>query len=482
MSAEDRGSKSDEATKTLVGAKPIKMLEVEQRLREEEQARLAAASAAPAAPAASVTPTAPSTAAFLPEPPRSVEATGLAQAWLEELCLKHLLAAGELRAGEISRRTCLTPVVVEELLDRLLKARQVEIKGTRGVGIARTQTAYALTGEGESQADLALARDAYVGPAPVALPAYRRAVAVQSMRGGGHRVGREALGHLFSDLVLDERLLEALGPAVNGGRSLLLFGPSGNGKTALCQRLARGFGGEVFVPRALLADRQVIRVFDPTLHEEVGASDAEPLWDDRWVRCRRPAILVGAELTLADLELRDGGEGHGAEAPLQLKASGGVLVIDDLGRQRAETAALLNRWVAPLDTGFDVLIAAAGHPARVPLDVFVVFATSLGAGALAHDAFLRRVAYKVEVARPDLARYAQIFKAECDRRGLRFDVKAIEHLVTHHYQAAKRQPNACEARDLLDRVADIGAYLGVEPVVTRESIDRAAASYFVAVR
>lgn len=475
MAAGDRGTKSDEATKTLVGAKPIKMLEAEQRLREEEQARLAA-------PAASTVPAAPPAAAFLPEPPRSVEATGLAQTWLEELCLKHLIVAGELRAGDISRRTCLTPVVVEELLDRLLKARQIEVKGTRGVGIARTQTAYVLTDEGESQADLALARDAYVGPAPVALPAYRRAVTAQSTRGGGSRVGREVLAHLLSDLVLDERLLDALGPAVNSGRSLLLFGPSGNGKTALCQRLARGFGGEVFVPRALLADRQVIRVFDPAVHEEVGATDAEPLWDDRWVRCRRPAILVGAELTLADLEMRVDGDGHGAEAPVQLKANGGVLVIDDLGRQRAETAALLDRWVAPLDTGFDVLIAATGHPARVPLDLFVIFATSLGAGAIAHDAFLRRVAYKVEVARPDLGRYAQIFRAECERRGLRVDATAIDHLVTHHYQAARRQPNACEPRDLLDRVADISVYLGVEPVVTRESIDRAAASYFVALR
>jgi predicted ATPase with chaperone activity len=479
MSAEDRGTKSDEATKTLVGAKPIKMLEAEQRLREEEQARLQAAAASSTSPTA---PPAASAATFLPEPPRSVDATGLAQAWLEELCLKHLLVAGELRSGEISRRTCLTPVVVEELLDRLLKARLIEVKGTRGVGIARTQTAYALTGEGESQADLALARDAYVGPAPVALAAYRRAVAAQTLRGGGNRVGREALAHLLADLVLEERLPDALGPAVNSGRSLLLFGPSGNGKTALCQRLARGVGGEVFVPRTLLADRQVIRIFDPAVHEEVGASDAEPLWDDRWVRCRRPAILVGAELTLADLELRADGDGHGAEAPVQLKASGGVLVIDDLGRQRAETAALLNRWVAPLDTGFDVLIAATGHAVRVPLDVFVIFSTSLGAGTLAHDAFLRRVAYKVEVARPDLARYAQIFRAECDRRGLRVDAKVIEHLVAAHYQAAKRQPNACEPRDLLDRVADIGAYLGVEPVVTRESIDRAAASYFVALR
>jgi hypothetical protein len=468
MSAEDRGSKSDEATTTLVGARPIKMLEAEQKRREEE----AAGSAAPAAPAAPVSPR------FFPEPPRTVEATGLSHSFLEDLCLKHLLAAGGLGSAELSKRAYLTPAVVEELMGRLLAARLVEAKGTRGVGAARTQTGYGLTGEGTGRAEQALATDRYAGPAPVALQAYRVAIAAQTVR--SNRVDREALTGLLADLSFEDSLIEALGPAINGGRSLLLFGPAGNGKTSLCRRLARGFAGEIFVPRALLVEAEVITLFDEAVHERVEASEAEPPWDDRWVRCRRPAILLGADLTLADMELRAGAEGQGSEAPVQLKACGGVLAIDDIGRQRVEAAALRDRWSAPLDTGVDVLATPRGRRVRVPLDLFVVFSTGLDLGAFADEAFLRRVACKVEVRRPDASRYVHIFRAECERRGLGIDAKAIDHLVSHHYQSAKRRMNACEPRDLLDLVADVCAYRGVEPAVTRELIERAAASYFVA--
>jgi hypothetical protein len=481
MNGEDRGSKPDEATKTLVGARPIKMLEAEkEKLRAEKAAALKSTLPATTPVTSSPTPVplpvalpAPTAA---PEPPRTLEATGLPTSFLEELCLKHLFDGAELRGGEISRRVCLPPVVVEEVMERLRQARLVDIKGTRGVGIARTQTIFALTELGSAHCDLALKRDRYLGPAPVAFASYVAVVRAQSVR--GNRLSRAALEPSFADLVLASELLDTVGPAMNGGRSMFVHGPPGNGKTAVCQRVTRCFGGLVYVPFAVYVDGAVITIYDPGVHEPAPARDEDALWDERWVRCRRPTVTVGGDLALDDLELRYAPDRRYYEAPVQLKANGGVLLIDDFGRQRVEPATLLNRWIVPLESDVDFLSTSTGKKVEVPFDVFVIFSTNLDPSKLVDRAFLRRVRYKVEVTRPDLDRFEAIFVRECDRRGLTFNADLFRHLVDEHYRRAKRPFNACEPRDLLDQVRDLCTWNGIEPMLSREIIDAAASSYF----
>lgn len=474
MSGVGKGSKRDDATKTLVGARPIKMLEAErkQKKRGGTSTPFTAPTAIPLKPVEDR-----DLSPFLPEPPRSIEATGLPLAFVESLCLKHLYLASELLGGEISRRLCLPPVVVEEVMERLKKGRLVDIKGTRGVGIGRTQTVFSLTEEGGVQGEKALERDRYVGPAPVPLSTYAEAVARQTVR--GNRFDRDSLTSAVADLVLESTVFDTIGPALNSGRSLFVYGPAGNGKTSLCRRLTSCFDGEIFVPHAVLVDHMVIKIFDAAIHLEVKLEDEEPLWDDRWVRCQRPMVLVGGDLTLEDLDLRFCSDVKYYEAPFQIKANGGVLLIDDFGRQRVSPKALLNRWIVPLESEFDFLAAHTGKKLCVPFDVFVIFSTNLDPGSIVDDAFLRRVRYKVEVKRPDAARYMQIFMNESERRGIRFDPKMLDYLVTHHYQGSKRGFNACEPRDLLEQVVDVCTFNGIEPMLSKEIIDKVIENYFV---
>ncbi len=487
MSAEAKGPKNEEATKTLVGARPIRMLEAEKEKLKSEKLKRGKSTALNAtlpatAPITAPTPIPLSPAERLPptvpEPPRTVEATGLSQAYLEELCLKHLYEGGELRGGEISRRICLPPVVIEEVMERLRQARLVDIKGTRGVGIARTTTIFALTEGGVAHSDLAMTRNRYVGPAPVPFERYVEVVEAQSVR--GQRLLRRALAPHFVDMVLEDDVLDTIGPAMNGARSMFVHGPPGNGKTMLCRAITQCFEGKIYVPHALIVDGTVITVFDSAVHVPVPASaEDDELWDERWVRCRRPTVTVGGDLTLDDLELRYSAEHRFYEAPFQLKANGGVLLIDDFGRQRVEPRDLLNRWIVPLESDVDYLSTHTGKKVRVPFDVFVIFATNLEPASLVDGAFLRRVRYKVELGQPEIERFRLIFLRECQRRGLKCSDALVTYLIETHYIRAKRDFNACEPRDLLDHVLDLCTWNGIEPLLTQDILDRVAASYFV---
>ena len=361
-------------------------------------------------------------------------------------------------------------------MERLRGAQLVDIKGTRGVGIARTKTIFSLTKAGHAQCERAMERDRYVGPAPVPFTAYRDMVAAQTIR--GHRIARDDLEPHFSDLVLPEELFDAIGPALNGSRSLFVYGPPGNGKSSVCHRLTRCLSGTIFVPHAVLIDHTIIKVFDDAIHEEVSAGEEDDLWDERWVRCRRPMVAVGGDLSLDDLELRYSSELRYYEAPFQLKANGGVLVIDDFGRQLVAPEALLNRWIVPLESEHDYLVTHRGMKLKVPFDVFLVFATNLEPAQLVDDAFLRRVRYKVELGRPDADRFSEILRRECDRCGLRHDPQVLDYLIKQHYQSAKRPFNACEPRDLLDQAVELCTWREIEPMLNREIIDQVVTNYF----
>jgi predicted ATPase with chaperone activity len=490
MSSHD--SSDNEATRTLVGARPIKMVDTENDnlddlLTPREHTPLLVEALRPTdtplpLPISEPTQKARTVPArldiaFQPEPPRSIAATGLPPVYVEELCLKHLYQASELRGGEISRRSCLPPVVIEEVMERLRVNRMVDIKGTRGVGIGRTQTVFTLTKTGQRHCELALERDRYTGPAPVPLATYREAVAAQTIR--GNRLSRKDLEPRFADLILEEGVFEALGPAMNGGRSLFVYGPSGNGKTSVCQRMIGCFGGKILVPHAVWAGDFVIKIFDDSFHTEIPMPDDGPLFDERWVCCARPLVVVGGDLTLKDLDLRYSDEVKYYEAPVQVKANGGVLMIDDFGRQRVSPRALLNRWIVPLENEYDFLVTHTGMKLRLPFDVFVIFSTNLDPATLVDEAFLRRVRYKLEMARPDEERYRKIFRAECRAQNVPWSEDLESHLVQQHYRKPKRPFNACEPRDLLAQVRDLCAYRKTEVRLDREIIDRVVANYFV---
>lgn len=410
---------------------------------------------------------------FLPGAPRTCESTGLSRSYLETLCLKHLFQAGDLRGADLSRRTCLPLAIVDEVMSRLREQQLVDITGSTGMGIGRSSMIFTMTTAGQDVCRHALERDRYIGPAPVPFSYWVQAVAAQTIRGNG--LGRADLEPHFADLSVPDELFDTLGPAMNGGRALFFYGPPGNGKTAICQRMTRCFGGDVFIPHAVLVDDFVIKVFDESVHEKVAAEDQT--LDERWVRCRRPMVFVGGELTLEELDLAYSPQVRFYEAPLQMKAACGVLLIDDFGRQRVSPRDLLNRWIVPLESEIDFVTLHTGRKIQLPFDLFVVFSTNLDPRQLVDNAFLRRVRYKLAVRQPDRAMFERIFRRECERRGIAFDGAVFAHLLSRHYAA--RPFNACEPRDLLAQVDDLCAYRGQRPHLTPAIIDAVANNYFV---
>lgn len=420
-------------------------------------------------------PSDPALEGFWPLAPRTQQETGLSATYIEELCCKHLFQAGELRASELSLRTALPSNVVEEALERLRRSKLCDIKGSGGAGLGRSSMIYILTEAGHGFTKIAMERDRYVGPAPVPFKDYLESVAAQSIR--GNKLTRADIEPHFRGLVLKDEVYEAIGPAMNSGKALFFYGPPGNGKTAVCARMTNCFGGDVFIPHAIIVDDFVIKVFDGTVHTPVEGR-VEP-HDERWVRCRRPMVVVGGELMLEQLDLSYSPEVKYYEAPFQMKANCGMLLVDDFGRQKVSPRDLLNRWIVPLESEFDFLTLHTGKKLKVPFDVFVVFSTNLDPSELVDAAFLRRVRYKLEVNRPTEEQFREIFALEAKKRRVYFEPQDVDYLVQNHYLAAERPFNACEPRDLLGQVVDLCAYLGIEPQLTPPIIDKVVASYFV---
>jgi predicted ATPase with chaperone activity len=460
---DDKPSPED-LTSTLVGMEPIDVDELPEEGTQPEMAPVRR-------------PRAPDEPAFLPEPPKDLRATGLKDSFLEELCLKHLFQAGDLRGAEIIRRVSLPAGIVETVMEHLRKNHLVDIKGSSGAGLGRSQMIFQMTEAGHKVCQHAMERDRYLGPAPVPFGYYTQAVAAQTIRGS--RLRREDIEPHFGDLVIRDEVYDAIGPAMNSGKALFFHGPPGNGKTAICERMTNCFGGDVFIPHAVMVDDFVVKIFDDTIHKPVEADEQVRSLDERWMRCRRPMVMVGGELTLDDLDLQYSAQVKFYEAPFQLKANCGMLLIDDFGRQKVAPKDLLNRWIVPLESEYDFLTMHTGKKLKVPFDVFVVFSTNLDPSALVDDAFLRRVRYKLEVSRPDAALFADIFQAECTRRGVPFDTQMLDYLVEKHYRPQERPFNACEPREILAQVEDLCAYRGEEPRMTEEILDRVATNYFV---
>jgi predicted ATPase with chaperone activity len=321
----------------------------------------------------------------------------------------------------------------------------------------------------------------YFGAAPVPLHRYRESVHAQSLR--FQNPGIEDLKRAFSDLLISPNMITRLGAAMNSGRGMFLYGYPGNGKTSIAERVTKAFGEYVWIPRAIIVDGEVIRMFDPTQHEEAPLDRGSDIVrnhkiDERWIRIRRPTIIVGGELTMENLELSVNAATGINEAPVQLKSNCGTLVIDDFGRQRISVSELLNRWIVPLEKRVDFLNLPSGKKVQVPFDQLVVFSTNLEPKDLVDDAFLRRIPYKINVENPTEDQFRTLFKIMSPKMGFEYDDKVIDYLISSHYQPTNRPFRCCHPRDLLLQVQNLCKFTQRPATLTPENLDFAADNYF----
>lgn len=408
-----------------------------------------------------------------PTQPRSLSELGLPETFLVDLVLKHLLRARELSVADLAERTALAGTIVDPVLAKLREERAADISQR---GLVDAQLAFRLTETGFQRAMEAMAANRYCGPAPVSLEEYGRYVRGQASDRDG--VGSQELRAALADMMVSDALLEELGSALSSGRSIYLYGPSGSGKTSLAERMVGALPGSVWVPHALWAGDQVVSVFDPTVHRRMpdggGTSsslDRSARRDGRWVEVERPVVVTGGELTLEALDLSFDAVTRIHGAPPQLKANGGLLIVDDLGRQRVSPRELINRWIVPLDRRNDFLALANGVRIEVPFDVRVIFASNLAPAELADPAFVRRIGYKIRVGAMPEATYRELVRSACERHGVSIDDAMIDHLI-HNLHGRHGQPLLpAIPYDLVDKLRDRAGYLGLPVRVSREQLD-----------
>jgi hypothetical protein len=416
-----------------------------------------------------------------PPPPATLEETGLHPDTLAQILLKTLVA-GEASGMSLAEKLRLPYSVLDALIQHGRVEKLLEVRGASGAGSAGYR--YMLTDLGRDRAGQFFELSRYVGPAPVPLAQYN--AYVRACMAAKPYLNQARLATGFTNLVVSKGMFDQLGPAVNSGKSLFLYGAPGNGKTVLAEGIGRAYGDEMYMPYAIDVDGQTITMYDPVSHQLMAGARAaadsvvsNAATDRRWERIVRPVVVVGGELTLEMLDLTFNPIARFYEAPIQMKANGGVFVVDDFGRQRIPARDLLNRWIVPLESRVDYLTLHTGRKFEIPFNVLIVFATNLKPASLADEAFLRRIPYKILAKNPTMEEYCRIFELNCQRRGIRFDPVMVEYLHRKYYQPRKIQMRACHPRDLISQVVDRCRYEDREAVITRELLDAACGSYFV---
>jgi predicted ATPase with chaperone activity len=421
----------------------------------------------------------------MPLAPTTYHEAGLTLDMLIQLALKTLHFAGELTGVELARRLGLNFSVIEPAIDFLKTEHQLEIGS--GTMMGRASYRYRITDAGRQRATLFLESNHYVGVAPVPFAQYQRYMH-DFANTAPKSATRDRVREAFSHLVISQPVLDQLGPAINAGHSMFVYGPPGNGKTVISQAIRKLLHGAIAIPHAIEVEGSIIRFFDPVNHEpiEVPESDDQEQRldlgtrrDQRWVLCRRPMVMVGGELTLEALELSYSANTGFYRAPVQAVANGGVLVIDDFGRQQVAPRDLLNRWIVPLESRVDFLTLQSGQKFELPFMVLVIFATNIKPADLVDEAFLRRIHYKVFAESPTVAEFLQIFENCCRERQLPFDRAVVQDLLKTYYEPRQIPLRGCQPRDLIDQVLSLAEYLGEPRQLTRELLGAACASYFV---
>ena len=417
----------------------------------------------------------------MPAQPKTVRETGLELSYIVELVAKVMFATGKMHLPVLTGKLRLSINVLREVLAFMLAEQLVEVASR---GDSDLDVNYQLTNGGKARAAEFLQRCRYVGPAPVTLAAYRELLQRQSAALAQlPRITAAEMADAFSEEPIDHDVRELVGAALQSSRSMLLFGPSGSGKTALARKLGQLQQGVVAVPHAILIDQDVVLVYDPLLHlppPPVLARQGEDRrsTDGRWALCRRPVITVGAELSAEMLDLRYDAAGGVYHAPPHFMANHGMLLIDDLGRQRMPVSDLLNRFNTPLDSGADHLTLDGGHKIGVPFDVTLVFATNLSPNLLLDESSMRRVSYKIEVGALSETNYRALFRRQCRMTQIACDDAVIEYLLTCLHASTGRALLASYPRELLDRIADFASFAGVAPRLTVPALEQAWASMF----
>ncbi len=414
---------------------------------------------------------------FLPLEPANLKAARLSEGIAESLILKFLLACANCTGREVSEQIKMPFKIVEQILRDLKHEQLIVYRGTASMN----DYDYQLTDMGRERARRYSEQSTYFGSAPVALEDYIASVAAQSITRQHPSV--EDLHRAFDDLLLSKRMLRRLGPAINSGRGLFLYGAPGNGKSSIAERVTRAFGQSIWIPRSVGIEGVIIRVFDPACHEELPLERQEGLLDQReidrrWVRVRRPTIIVGGELTMSNLEVTRNTSTNICEAPLQMKSNCGTLVIDDFGRQRMSTDELLNRWIVPLEKRYDYLNLPNGVKIQVPFDQLIIFSTNLEPKDLVDDAFLRRIPYKIDVGDPSEEEFRELFRIMAPKLGFELHEDVIEYVVQRHFKAVRRPFRCCQPRDLLLQIRNFCLFQKQPLELTEENFDFAVENYF----
>ena len=412
------------------------------------------------------------TTPFFPRAPESLEAAGLSATLVEEHLLRCLHAAPQSSGAQLALACGLSFHAIGPVIDTLRQQQLVEIRGQRGIGDAGY--AYVLTTKGTARGQEALDKTMYRGPLPVPIAEYMASVKGQPI--DMRLVTAARVREAFADLVAPDSVSDKIGPSIMSGSALFLFGAPGNGKTAMAERISRVLSDPIFIPHAIEVDGAIVKLFDPLVHRLVECNST-PGQDHRWVQIHRPLVIAGGELTLDGLDLLWSGTGRYYEAPLQLKANGGVLLIDDFGRQQMRPMDMLNRWIVPLEKHVDYLTLATGKRVQVPFEQMLVFATNLEPASLADEAFLRRIRFKLRLGDPTPEQFQEIFRRECVSRGLQFSPDGVRYMVERWW--ADQPLRMCQPRDVLDQLVAIAHYQGVQPdTASHRLLDEACSSYF----
>jgi hypothetical protein len=411
---------------------------------------------------------APVRAAFNPSIPQNFNELGISDSLVLDLVLRRMLIEGHCSLASLSRSLRLSIPIIDLVFRHMRSQQLVEIKGMNG-----NDYNFILSAAGKQLAGERFQVSQYAGACPVSLKEYHAATKAQSAR---VHVDRKTLRQAFGDLVVTDRMLDQLGPAIISQNSIFVYGPTGNGKTSLAERMLRVYQDAVLIPYAVEVDNQVISLYDPVVHHIL--ENDEPDLDPRWVTCKRPCIVVGGELIPSMLELRlDEASGIYA-APLQMKANNGILIIDDFGRQLMSPRDLLNRWIVPLDRRVDYLTLRYGVKFQIPFETMVVFSTNLEPSDLADEAFLRRIHNKIYVEAVDAQSFDQIFSRVVQARNIQAEPDSAEYLRKLCLREGRTELRACYPADICTILLSIGRYEGRGPIMTKAELERAASLYF----
>lgn len=413
---------------------------------------------------------------FRPKPPESLDEAGLNNDMVDALLFKFLYNVGQAPGAKIAKVVALPHRLVVERLADLKQQQLVGYVGAAQMG----DFTYTLTDTGRYRAQSYLEETLYVGASPVPLSQYIESVKAQSIT--HEKPSRGKLDEAFHDLLINDKMFATLGPAINSGRGMFLYGFPGNGKTSIAERITRCFGSEIYIPRALHIDGFIVKLFDAEIHEEIKEEDSQIFktdqLDQRWVRIKRPTVIVGGELTMDALEINYNPTTRISEASTQLKSNCGTLVIDDFGRQRMNPFELLNRWIVPLEKRHDFLALANGQKIQVPFDQLLIFSTNLEPKDLVDEAFLRRIPYKICIEDPSAEEYRELFRMMCGFYGFEYQDWYVDYLEEHVYRKNGRPYRCCQPRDLLLLSKNTCEYRGQPLELTEDILDFASSVYF----